>query len=105
MKIKAIKKEDVCAISKELVDMLVDLLKCPRDYFVLEMVGSQFIMDGQDVAGLPMVEVYWFDRGQEIRDAYAKILTDKVREMGYEQLDIYFFNLAKENYYENGIHF
>lgn len=105
MKVNAIKKEEVMAISNSLIDELEALLKCPRNYFVLEVVANTFVMDGEVVEGLPRIEVYWFDRGQEVKDAFAQIVTKKVRQIGYENLDIIFFDLKEASYYENGEHF
>lgn len=105
IKIKGIKVEDICTVSKELIDELETLLTCPRDYFSLEHVNSTFIKDGEIVSGYPFVEVAWFDRGQEIQDKAAKIITKFFNSVGYENLDIIFIMLKKESYYENGEHF
>jgi len=52
-----------------------------------------------------MVEVAWFDRGQEIQDETARIITKYINLAGYENVDVIFFPLNKSNYYENGSHF
>jgi hypothetical protein len=105
MKIHTIKKEDVVAISTSLINELESLLKCPRNYFVLEVVTNTVIMDGAQVQGLPRIEVYWFNRGQVIQDAFAQIVTNKVHQVGYENVDVLFFELHQESFYENGTHF
>ena len=62
------------------------------------------ILDGADV--YPFVEVAWFDRGQEVQDMVAKIITDNIREnLNVESMDLAFTVFEKEKYYENGEHF
>ena len=105
LKFKAIDSKAVCNISKPLVDELQGTIQCPRDYFTIEIVQSTYIFDGELVEGPPIVEVYWFDRGQEVQDRVAKIITKYVNSIGYKNLDVIFNKLEESNYYENGEHF
>ncbi|MFL0267114.1 DUF1904 family protein [Candidatus Clostridium radicumherbarum] len=105
LKFKAINTEKLRRISKELIDELEDLLQCPRSYFSLEIPQVLFIMDGEYVAGSPVVEVAWFDRGQEVQDKAAQIITKYVNTMGYKDVDVIFTKLKENRYYENGEHF
>lgn len=105
LKFKAIEIEDVCAISKNLIDELQELIQCPRDYFSLSVDKSIYIKDGEFVKGEPIVEVSWFDRGQEIQDKAAKIITKYINSVEYQSVDIIFFVLDESKYYENGEHF
>lgn len=105
LKFRGIKKESICTLSTPLVDALESLLKCPRSYFTLEHIDTTFISDGKVTEGSPLVEVAWFDRGQEIQNSVAKIITEELNKVGYNECDI-FFTLFKETaYYENGKHF
>lgn len=46
------------------------------------------------------------DRGQEVQDTVAKIITDNIREnLNIESMDLAFTVFEKEKYYENGEHF
>ncbi len=105
LRLRAIEPNKICLMSKELVDELQQLLQCPRDYFTLEAINSIFIRDGEFAAGSPVVEVSWFDRGQEIQDKAAKIITQHVQSIGYNNVDVIFIALDEKKYYENGIHF
>lgn len=78
---------------------------CPRDYFSLEVIQSVYVRDGEIVDGAPVVEVYWFDRGQEVQDKVAKIITKYINYIGYPEVDVIFFVLEESRYYENGEHF
>lgn len=103
--LRAVKEEEAIKISKELIDELEALLKCPRDYFTIELRNSTFIKDGELTAGYPIVDVSWFDRGQKIQDKAAKIITNHIKNLGYETVDVIFHKLIEEAYYENGEHF
>lgn len=105
LKLKSIEEEKACAVSTALIDELQELLQCPRDYFTIELVQSRFIKDGKPVKGPAMVEVSWFDRGQQVQDAAAQIITRYMNTVGYENIDVIFHKLEKSSYYENGEHF
>jgi hypothetical protein len=105
LKLKAINEKKALTISKELIDELQELIQCPRDYFSIEVTQSKFVMDGKFVGGFPMVDVFWFDRGQEVQDNAAKIITKYIQSVGYKSVDVIFHNLDKMKYYENGEHF
>jgi len=105
LKLKAIDENKALSVSKQLIDELQELIQCPRDYFSIELVQSKFIMDGMFVEGPQMVDVFWFDRGQETQDEAAKIITKYINSIGYKNVDIIFHSLEKDKYYENGEHF
>jgi hypothetical protein len=105
LKLKAIDENKALSVSKQLIDELQQLIQCPRDYFSIELVQSKFIMDGMFVEGPQMVDVFWFDRGQETQDKAAKIITKYINSIGYKSVDIIFHSLEKDKYYENGEHF
>lgn len=105
LKIKGVEGKEICLISKELIDELQELLECPRNYFVIECINSSFVMDGDFVMAYPIIEVAWFDRGQELQDKAAKIITKHIIGLGYKDVDIIFTVLQEKSYYENGEHF
>lgn len=102
--IKGMKMEDVQKISTQMVNELEEIIGCPRDYFRIEFVDSTLIEDGDIVAGCPMVQVNWFDRGQEVQDKVAVSITTNIQNAGYEQVEIFFIVLERNKYYENGTH-
>lgn len=102
---KNIKRESVLALSTALVDELEALMNVPREHFTLEHVDSLFIADGQQAPEYPLVFVALFNRGQEVEDKAAQIITKHVHAMGYKDVDIVFSILERRRYYENGVHF
>lgn len=105
IRIRGAEKEDVKGISKELIDNLETIIGCPRDYFVLEVVNSTFIWDGNEAKGYPFVEVAWFKRNQEIQDKVAEEITRAIKTFSSATVDVAFTEYTEEAYYENGKHF
>lgn len=102
---RAVESEDIIKISKELIDELEALIKCPRDYFTIEVRNSTFIKDGVVDKWYPIIDVAWFDRGQEVQDKVAYIITNHLKNVGYDNVDVIFHKLIEKDYYENGEHF
>lgn len=105
LKLQSIDAKKALKISKELIDELQELIQCPREYFSIEVAQSKFIMDGKFVGGPQSVDVLWFDRGQDVQDKAAKIITKHINSIGYKNVDVVFHPLDKMKYYENGEHF
>ena len=104
LKFKGINKEEVKKESKRMIDELVEIIECPRDYFTIELNDNVFVMDGEEVIPSPMIDIYWFDRGQEVQDKVAKAL-DEIFGGSRECSEVVFYNLDKNCYYENGEHY
>lgn len=104
LRIRGIEENHVKEVSTALVDELSTIIGCPRDYFTLEIVQSIYIMDGERTSQQPIIEVLWFDRGQEIQDLAAGCIT-KYLKGNIECLEVFFIPLQEKNYYENGEHF
>ena len=100
-------KEKILKASTQLIDKLAPTVDCPRDHFTIEHIHSISITDGKEEGTYPFIEMHWFDRGSEIQDSVAGIITDQVREVTDESTDIavVFHALKTRNYYENGAHF
>lgn len=105
IKIRGVKESEVCKISKDMVDELQALLNCPREYFTIELMPTTLIKDGEVVAPYAFVEIGWFDRGQQVQDMVAGIITKHILETGHDSVDIMFTTFKESSYYENGMHF
>ena len=105
LKMRGVEVSDICKISVEMVQEMQELLECPKNYFTLECISSTYVMDGEIVKACPMIEIAWFDRGQEVQDTMAKIVTKYINSAGYKDVDVIFTVLEEKRYYENGEHF
>lgn len=57
IRMRALEADEICTISTKMIDELQELIKCPRDYFAIEVMHSTFIKDGEFVKGSPVVGV------------------------------------------------
>ncbi|WP_026576681.1 DUF1904 family protein [Bacillus sp. UNC438CL73TsuS30] len=100
--IRGVTVEQVKTISKPLVQELADLCACGTDNFTLEVVQSTFVFDEREVPGYPFIEVKWFERGQEIRDEFANIITKQVQTIEIPEVEVAFSTFKESDYYFNG---
>ncbi|UTV29216.1 DUF1904 domain-containing protein [Photobacterium atrarenae] len=108
LRFRAVEFDNVKAMSTALVDELQPLMACPREDFTVEHVSTTFIFDGEVSDAYPFVEVLWFDRGQEVQDKVAEVITRAVREeLEDAELDVavIFTALSPTAYYDNGRHY
>ena len=68
---RGITTEQLKSISKPLVEELAHICECGTDNFTLELPSSTFVFNGEEIEAFPLIEVKWFERGQEIRDRFA----------------------------------
>ena len=60
------------------------------------------MFDGKEVPGYPFIEVKWFDRGQEIQNEFANIITKQVQSLNIPEVEVAFSTFKESNYYLNG---
>ncbi len=92
-------------VNSHLINELVDITGTAKDDFTVEIIKSDMLYEDKVVENYPFIEVCWFDRGQEIQDAVAKSITNQLKTIGIEEVDIFFTHFQKTNYYYKGKHF
>lgn len=107
IRIRGIEKEVVKAVGKELVDEMVVVMKCPKDIITLEYIETLYIADGIENTGiLPMVEIAWFDKGEDVKQKVADAVTRIINsEKEVDRVAVYFIDMIKEHYFANGVHY
>jgi len=101
--IRGIKQEDVCTISKPLVEELAEICECETDNFMLECMHTTSIFDGKVVETFPFIEVVWFERGQAVRDQFAAAVTKHVLALDIPEVEVAFRVFREDSYYINGV--
>jgi hypothetical protein len=102
---KGITVDQVKTISVPLVKELAELCQCEEDNFTLEIMPSTFIFNQDEVLGFPFIEVKWFERGQDIQDQFATIITRYIHSLGAPEVEVAFSVFLESAYYYNGKHF
>ncbi len=107
LRFRGIEREPLARLSGELVAQLSELTGAPVAHFTLERVQSEFIIAGETTPGYPFVELLWFDRGQEVQDAAARLITSAVKAQLGEAQDVavVVLPLTRSGYYDNGQHY
>lgn len=100
--IRGISVEQVKTISRPLVQELAELCACGTDNFTMEVVNSTFVFNDNEVPGYPFIEVKWFERGQEVQDQFATIVTKQVQSLGIPDVEVAFSTFKESAYYLNG---
>jgi hypothetical protein len=100
--IRGVSVDQVKTMSTTLVQDLADLCACGTDNFTLEVVHSTYVFDGNEVPGYPLIEVKWFQRGQEIQDQFANIVTKHIQTFGIPEVEVAFSTFLETAYYLNG---
>jgi hypothetical protein len=100
--IRGVSVDQVKTISTSLVQEMADLCACGTDNFTLEIVNSTYVFDGNEVTGYPLIEVKWFDRGQEIQDQFANMVTKNIVSLGIQEVEVAFSTFQESAYYLNG---
>ena len=106
IRIRALEESVVKELSKNLPEPLAQVMKTTSDNFSFEKVSTQFFAMGEASDGDPLIEVSWFDRGQEVQNQCAEIIyktVDKLVQKPY--ISVVFIPLPQSQYYENGKHF
>lgn len=97
---KGVKREDIKILSEKLPKILSLMSDTPMDYFTFECSISEYFFGGREVEMYPLIEIKQFDRGAQIEKRMADALKNEIKSLGYEECEVYFTHIERENYYE-----
>jgi hypothetical protein len=100
--IRGISIEQMKTISKPLVGELAGICECGEDNFTFEIVHSTFVFNGEEVPPFSLIEVKWFERGQEVRDKFADVVTKYIMSVDVSEVEVVFIPFSEPAYYING---
>ncbi|TGV30850.1 DUF1904 family protein [Mesorhizobium sp. M00.F.Ca.ET.186.01.1.1] len=103
--VRGIQAEQMATSSEPLTEELAALCQCGTDNFTIECLQTTAVFGGKAVESFPFIEIGWFERGQETRDQFARIVTRHVLSLGIPEVEMAFVPYQKESYYANGEHF
>ena len=102
---RGMQRDIVVAISETLVEQLAELTKAPAAHFTIEYIPAEFIATRFGGQAYPFIELFWFDRGQEMQDAAAQLITSIVKSKLEMDVAVVVQPLQRTNYYDNGQHY
>ena len=102
---RGMQRDTVVAISETLVEQLAELTKAPAAHFTIEYIPAEFIATRFGGWAYPFIELFWFDRGQEMQDAAVRLITSIVKSKLEADVAVVVQPLQRTNYYDNGQHY
>ncbi|MEG1587480.1 MAG: DUF1904 family protein [Bacteroidales bacterium] len=105
LRFHAVPTERLLPVSKSLLQELMLIYQVPADYFNIEVIKSDFIVEGEVKEGFPLVEVCAFKRPDEIQDAVARTIYLHLCQAGFQDSEVYFTYPDPRSYYGNGEHY
>jgi len=102
---RGMQRDIVVAISETLVEQLAELTKAPAAHFTIEYIPAEFIATRFGGQAYPFIELFWFDRGQEMQDAAAQLITSIVKSKLEMDVAVVVQPIQRTNYYDNGQHY
>jgi hypothetical protein len=101
--VRGIPADVLKTLSGAMVEELAELCGCGTDNFTIDALQVQSVFGGIQGDAYPFVEVAWFDRGRELRDRFAAVVTRHVQEAGISEVEVAFKTYRTEEYYINGV--
>jgi phenylpyruvate tautomerase PptA (4-oxalocrotonate tautomerase family) len=106
LRFRGVKADLVQKLSEDLHHELAALISTSSDNFTFEYLQTESFCRGERGGGYPFIEVLWFERGSEVRQAVASRLTERVHELnGAGDVAVVFRPIDPNDYFENGKHF
>lgn len=102
---KGMKIKEVCHISVELKNKLEETIGCDRKHIKFDYIETINIDNGTVIESFPKIEMLWLHKDQEIQDKTAVVITDLVKKLGYDHVQVSFKVVPGERFYENGQHY
>lgn len=100
---RGVPAEQLQSVAAPLAEKLAELCGCGTDNFTMNCLHTTNIFgDGSDTPAFAFVEVGWFERGQQVRDSFARAVTSTVQKLGIAEIEVVFQTYRENSYYING---
>lgn len=97
---KGVKRDDVISLSKNLSNILAEISDTPVDYFTFERPNTEHFSFGEIFEMYPLIEIIQFNRGKNVEEKMAQLIQSEIKKLGYDECEVYFTHIEKEDYYE-----
>lgn len=99
---RGVSVETVRAAGPALEEELSAIIGCERSDLMLEILHTTCVAGGELASSYPFVEIAWFERGREVRDAAARCVDRLLREQGVPEVEVAFRVYRPAAYYAGG---
>lgn len=95
--------EQLRSIAEPLAGELAVLCGCGTDNFTMNVLPCETVFGAaEEGPAFIFIEIGWFERGRDIRDSFARLVTDYVRKLGSSEIEIVFHAYREDSYYIDG---
>lgn len=94
-----VKKEDVKKLSKSIQKELAIICDTTEDNFIFDYLEGDWYLGGEPMKKYPLIEIKMFDRGRDVEEAIFEEVSDKLQELNYTDIEVYFIHLDRKSYY------
>lgn len=94
-------EEKVLALSKATSSILSDVIGCPLDWLNYIYKNEKIIISDELNDETCYIHIEWFKRSNEVMDKVVAVLDEALRELGFQEVIIYFSELSFDHFYEN----
>ncbi|MFD1957417.1 DUF1904 family protein [Paenibacillus thailandensis] len=100
---RGIAAEKLHAVCEPLAGELAEICRTGTDNFTMEISNGTTLWGCEvETKGYIFVEIAWFERGQETRDAVAQAVTRHLLKLGEADIEVAFRTYREDSYYVNG---
>lgn len=101
---RGVQAEQLRAVTTPLAEELAALCQCGTDNFTMACLHTTSVFgENPDESSFAFIEVGWFERGQQVRDSFAHLITSYVQKLGISEIEIVFHAYHEDSYYINGL--
>ncbi|MFI3167074.1 MAG: DUF1904 family protein [Bacillota bacterium] len=111
IRISGVSKETVSTLSNLLTNELASVMNLPQTALTFFAGDENLYRGSEKLDNFCYITVEWFDKGEEIQEKVAGILTKATlgnSQLGLERIQtvkMNFIMLVAKNYYANGVHY
>ncbi len=102
---KNVDRDIVIKTSNDLADILASTVVVDKDRLNFEYNSSELFLDGEKKQDTCIVTIKMINRGDQVKTVMATIINEYFKTKHNMSCAIHFEDLAKENYYIDGIRF
>lgn len=103
LRFHGVPQDKVLGFSEQLIKDLAVEFETGEDNISFEVIPSVFIRGGKtDEKPYPMVEIVAFERSEVIESQAAQIVTDALRDAGYEYAEVFYIHTERQSYFCDG---
>ncbi|MBD8499596.1 DUF1904 family protein [Paenibacillus arenosi] len=97
LRFKGFEREVIEQVSPSIIEQFANIVDIPKDIIKIELLHVD------QIANSPLsVEIYMFQREQEIHDAVASMIYAKLSDYGCQHPHIFYVILSPSLYYKEG---